>query len=484
MGWYYEQYIIGKRRQWIGAPVPIIVLYKQSPRSTFGNGERRPVVRVGSEGIDSGTVFKFDSRGGGVWISLVDTNLLTAGRQDLYFQLDDATVLQADELLFLFNPEDYRAELLQEAEEAFLPSPGVWSHHELEQLMRSRIRRSLPDADVRITGSAEAFSRPIATAPIQWVLDALIAEMVFLSTGAGNYRNQSWRFAIDAERISIGFYGDIDHDLDRELIKYVADPRFGDLQLLNNSKHPSLFLCNVYTDGRIAYVNVNFDFNAAELLNLDTNTVDTKSNPSEPAELEPEPELLMLGDTSYTSSDLLTYGGRGYSPPKINKMAVGEALVGDGNEVAHVDVILGPRGSAAETAFANALTNNKDGFTALLAVAAPNLKTAPSTVMFNKVSIKGAKQAIQMFGPAQHAVAEAVSDSVADGTIPSAEAADIFICVGVFIHWEAADDKRIRDFNYRAVREAIGRAVAGVPMSSETVALREHLTDFLVSGSE
>ena len=89
-----------------------------------------------------------------------------------------------------------------------------------------------------------------------------------------------------------------------------------------------------------------------------------------------------------------------------------------------------------------------------------------------------------MFGPAQHAVAEAVSDSVADGTIPSAEAADIFICVGDFIHWEAADDKRIRDFNYRAVREAIGRAVAGVPMSSETVALREHLTDFLVSGSE
>jgi 5,6,7,8-tetrahydromethanopterin hydro-lyase len=158
---------------------------------------------------------------------------------------------------------------------------------------------------------------------------------------------------------------------------------------------------------------------------------------------------------------------------KINKLMVGESLVGDGNEVAHIDLIIGPRGSAAETAFAHALTNNKDGFTSLLAVLAPNLPAKPSTVMFNKVTIKGAKQAVQMFGPAQHAVAKAVADSVADGTIPAAEADDIFICVGVFIHWEAADDKKIHEFNYRAVKESIERAVGGKPTPSEVVAQRD-----------
>ena len=157
---------------------------------------------------------------------------------------------------------------------------------------------------------------------------------------------------------------------------------------------------------------------------------------------------------------------------KINKLMVGESLVGDGNEVAHIDLIIGPRGSAAESAFANALTNNKDGFTALLAVVAPNLAAKPSTVMFNKVTIKGAKQAVQMFGPAQHAVAKAVADSVADGTIPAAEADDVFICVGVFIHWEAADDKKIQDFNYRAVKDSIARAVNGEPKVAEVVAKR------------
>ena len=158
---------------------------------------------------------------------------------------------------------------------------------------------------------------------------------------------------------------------------------------------------------------------------------------------------------------------------KIDKMMVGELLVGDGNEVAHIHLIIGPRGSAAESAFANALTNNKDGFTALLAVVAPNPPAKPSTVMFNKVKIKGAKQAVQMFGPAQHAVAKAVVDSVADGTIPAAEADDVFICVGVFIHWEAADDKKIHDFNYRAVKELIEWAVNAKPAPAEVVAQRD-----------
>jgi 5,6,7,8-tetrahydromethanopterin hydro-lyase len=160
---------------------------------------------------------------------------------------------------------------------------------------------------------------------------------------------------------------------------------------------------------------------------------------------------------------------------KITKLCVGESLVGEGNEVAHIDLIMGPRGSTAETAFANCLTNNKDGFTSLLAVVAPNLLCKPATVLFNKVTIKGAKQAVQMFGPAQHAVAKAVADSVADGTIPADEADDLFICVGVFIHWEAADDKKIQEYNYRATKESIERAVKGEPKAAEVVAKRDQV---------
>ncbi len=159
----------------------------------------------------------------------------------------------------------------------------------------------------------------------------------------------------------------------------------------------------------------------------------------------------------------------------INKLLIGESLVGEGNEVAHIDLLIGPRGSAAESAFANALVNNKDGFTTLLAVVAPNLLAKPNTILFNKVTIKNAKQAVQMFGPAQAGVAKAVADSVAEGVIPLAEADDLFISVGVFIHWDASDDKKIQEYNYQATKEALARAIKGEPKASEVVAKRNEV---------
>ena len=157
----------------------------------------------------------------------------------------------------------------------------------------------------------------------------------------------------------------------------------------------------------------------------------------------------------------------------VNKVMVGEALIGDGNEVAHIDLLIGPRGSAVETAFCNSLTNNKDGFTSLLAVIAPNLPCKPNTMMFNKVTIKDARQAVQMFGPAQHGVARAVQECVAQGTIPASEADDLYICVGVFIHWEAADDAKIQQYNYEATKLSIERAVRGEPSARHMVSQKD-----------
>ena len=154
-------------------------------------------------------------------------------------------------------------------------------------------------------------------------------------------------------------------------------------------------------------------------------------------------------------------------------MYVGEALVGEGNEIAHIDLLIGSKDGPVGAAFANALSTQSEGHTNLLAVLTPNLAVKPATVLITKVTIKGMKQAVQMFGPAQHAVAKAVADSVADGTIPVAEADDVFICVGVFIHWDAADVKKIHDFNYRAVKESIERAVNGKPTPAEVVSQRD-----------
>jgi len=144
-------------------------------------------------------------------------------------------------------------------------------------------------------------------------------------------------------------------------------------------------------------------------------------------------------------------------------LMVGESLVGEGNEVAHIDLMIGPKDGPVGAAFAQRLAAQTSGHNGLLAVLAPNVPAKPDTVMFNKVTIKGANQAVQMFGPAQAAVAKAVVDSVADGTIPKAEADNLCAIVGVFIHWQASDNKKIYDYNYRATKESIARAMRGQP---------------------
>src|SRR3954468_5094070 len=96
-------------------------------------------------------------------------------------------------------------------------------------------------------------------------------------------------------------------------------------------------------------------------------------------------------------------------------LLVGESLVGAGNEVAHVDLLIGSKDGPVGEAFAHALINQKEGHTNLLAVVAPHLPAQPDTIMSHKVTSKGATQAGQMFGPAQAPVARAVVDSVRDG---------------------------------------------------------------------
>src|SRR5271156_5685095 len=154
-------------------------------------------------------------------------------------------------------------------------------------------------------------------------------------------------------------------------------------------------------------------------------------------------------------------------------MFIGESLVGDGNEVAHIDLLIGSKTGPVGTAFANALANQSHGHTNLLAVLAPNLVCKPATVLITKVTIKHLPQAVQMFGPAQASVAKAVADSVAAGVIPANQAENLVIVCGVFIHPEAKDNNKLYQFNYDATKLAIQRAMKGEPKIEEVLAKKD-----------
>ena len=160
----------------------------------------------------------------------------------------------------------------------------------------------------------------------------------------------------------------------------------------------------------------------------------------------------------------------------MSVMYVGEGLVIEGSDldnVAHIDLLIGPKDGPVGVAFANALANQSAGHTNLLALVSPNLPAKPATVMITKVTLKGGKQVMQMFGPAQAAVARAVVDSVVDGLLPKAEAENWVIVCGVFIAGSANSNAKIYKNNYEATKLAIKNAMQKTPSIDEIIAKKE-----------
>lgn len=160
----------------------------------------------------------------------------------------------------------------------------------------------------------------------------------------------------------------------------------------------------------------------------------------------------------------------------MSVMYVGEGLVIEGSDldnVAHIDLLIGPKTGPVGTAFANALASQTAGHTNLLAVVSPNIPAKPATVTITKVTMKKSAQVMQMFGPAQAAVARAVVDSVVEGVLPKSEAENWVIVCGVFIAPSANDNKKIYKNNYEAVKLAIKNAMTASPTIDEIIAKKD-----------
>ncbi len=142
---------------------------------------------------------------------------------------------------------------------------------------------------------------------------------------------------------------------------------------------------------------------------------------------------------------------------------IGEALVGDGPELAHVDLMIGDKAGPIGQAFANGLSQLSAGHTPLLAVVRPNLMTKPATLVIPKVTLKKGEQVREMFGPVQAAVAKAVADALEEGVFGDLDVDDLVILASIYLAPEAKDYNRIFRFNYGATKLALGRALESFP---------------------
>jgi len=155
---------------------------------------------------------------------------------------------------------------------------------------------------------------------------------------------------------------------------------------------------------------------------------------------------------------------------------IGEALIGKGNELAHVDLMIGKKTGPVGQAFTNALSQLSKGHTPLLAVIRPNLIPKPATVVIPKVTVKNLDDAGKIFGPAQAGVAKAIADAVEEGVIPEDYLEDYVIICSVFIHPEAEDYEKIYRYNYSATKMSVKRAMTKYPSKAKIMFEKDRAT--------
>ena len=146
-----------------------------------------------------------------------------------------------------------------------------------------------------------------------------------------------------------------------------------------------------------------------------------------------------------------------------NEYYIGESLMGEAPNLAHIDLIIGSKDGPVGISFANALSTPSKGHGGLLAAIRPNLLSKPVSLVVPKVTVAKMEDANKIFGPAQAAVAKGIADAVEEGIIPMNKLDEWVIIASVFIHPGADDYRKIYQYNYGATKLAIQRALKNYP---------------------
>ena len=277
MSWYFDYYQIGKRRQWVGAPIPICVSFR-SDEPYFGSMEKRSYPRrprliiAGDEkSLEAKEILKNEKRqfkgaNEASWIAQLDTTKIRPGTYDLTFVLNKKeSITASDEPLIILTPDDYRQELAEEADERFMRSLDIRNTNELREFMKGELNRKLANLrwDSRLsidqsrTEGLGALDQGIASAPISWILDALATEYIFLSVVEPN--PGVWFFRIEKDVLVIGFYVHNTVRISKEMKATVENRELGDLYLLNVGNDFTKFAVDINFSHRMtSYIQVQF----------------------------------------------------------------------------------------------------------------------------------------------------------------------------------------------------------------------------------
>ena len=148
-------------------------------------------------------------------------------------------------------------------------------------------------------------------------------------------------------------------------------------------------------------------------------------------------------------------------------MFIGESLVGERPNGAHINLYIGPRIGPVGTALATAAATPRMGYIPFMAILKPNVPVKPITLFCGKADLRGELHETMNWGPAQIGVSEGVAKALLDGIFPPEAADEWCIIAAVWVAWGAEDPDAIYRNNRQATYEAAGRAMKKSPSTAD-----------------
>lgn len=153
---------------------------------------------------------------------------------------------------------------------------------------------------------------------------------------------------------------------------------------------------------------------------------------------------------------------------------IGGASAGSGPNAARVDVLVGRRGGALESAWATALATPRQGHRILVAELRPGLAVRPATLFVGTAELRGDQHERLTTGPAHAAVAGGIARAVEEGLLPREDAADVLVIAASWVDAAADDEDQVFANQLAATYEAVAAAVHGTPTIDEVLAEARH----------
>jgi 4-hydroxy-tetrahydrodipicolinate synthase len=155
-----------------------------------------------------------------------------------------------------------------------------------------------------------------------------------------------------------------------------------------------------------------------------------------------------------------------YTPDTVDgwTLKVGEGFAGPPfEEVAHVDLLLGLKEGPVGTAIDRSLS--QWGTERGLKI----IRERPLTLLVPTVTLRTQKARRLFYGSAADGVNIALQADIDAGFLPEAILDDVVLIVNAFVHPSASIAKRVEFNNYKAVRQAVRKAIEGRPTTAELV---------------